>query len=245
MPKHKILIENEDDLEEEKHAVSHPRKKEKENLREGWKSQLLKPGRKGKLTNYARAIGVGISYPNNRKKRLPPDELIERFLDRATHLKRSLHTNWISRVDDKRPIYRSQITENMSSSELRKIAKREGIPVHGRTDEMIREAINIKNHNVEVDEKELDNDAHFTRYNVDVIPDNRMDSVKSTAHDVPYDRAEAWLLINWMLKSQVQPHDGKIPHIVMRGYVETVVHDNNTGDEKTRGDDSYLPTRGF
>ena len=72
-----------------------------------------------------------------------------------------------------------------------------------------------------------------------------MDSVKSTAHYVPYDKAEAWLLINWILKNQVHPHAGKIPHIVMRGYVETVGHDNNTGDEKTRRYDSYLPTRGF
>ena len=88
MPKRKVPIEDEDKLEE-KHAVS--RKKEKENLRAGWKSQLLKSGRKGKLINYARAIGVGISYPNNRKKRLPPDKLIENILDRAIHLKRSLH----------------------------------------------------------------------------------------------------------------------------------------------------------
>ena len=55
MPNHNIPIENEDDLEE-KHALSHPRKKEKENLHAGWKAQLLKSGRKGKLTNYARAI---------------------------------------------------------------------------------------------------------------------------------------------------------------------------------------------
>ena len=75
--------------------------------------------------------------------------------------------------------------------------------------------------------------------------DNRLDSVKSTAHDVPYDKAEVWLLINWILKNQTHPHAGKIPYIVMRGYVETVGHDNNTGDEKTRRDDSYLPTRGF
>ena len=99
---------------------------------------MRKSGRKTKIANYARAICVGISYPNNRKKRLPPNELIERILDRAIHLKRALHMNWISRVDDKRPIYRSQITENMSSSQLRKVAKQQGIPVHGRTDEMIR-----------------------------------------------------------------------------------------------------------
>ena len=68
--------------------MSRPRKKEKANFRAGWKSQFLKTGRKGKLINYARAIGVGISYANNRKKRLPLDELIERILDRATHLKR-------------------------------------------------------------------------------------------------------------------------------------------------------------
>ena len=115
MSKHKIPIENEDELEE-KHTVSHPRKKEKENLRAGWRAQLLKSGRKTKLTNYARAIGVGISFPNNRKKRLPPYKLIENILDRATHLKRSLHMNWISRVDSKRPIYRSQNVENMSKA---------------------------------------------------------------------------------------------------------------------------------
>jgi hypothetical protein len=242
--KQKIPIEDEDKLEE-KHAVSHPRKKENENLRAGWKTQLLKSGRKGKLTNYARAIGVGISYPNNRNKKLPPDKLVENILDRAIHLKRSLHQNWISRVDDKRPIYRSQNVENMSNSQLRKVAKQQGIPVHGRTDEMIREAINIQDPSTNVDEKELDNDAHFTRYNIDVIPDNRLDSVKSTAHNVPYDKAEAWLLINWILKNQTHPHAGKIPYIVTRGYVETVGHDNNTGNEKTRRDNSYFNTRGF
>ena len=31
----------------------------------------------------------------------------------------------------------------------------------------------------------------------------------------------------------------------MCGYVETAGHDKNTGYEKTRRDDSYLPTRGF
>ena len=113
MPKHKIPIENEDDLEEEKHAVSHPRtsaeprrsKKDKENLRAGWRAQLLKTGRKGKLIDYARVIGVGISYPNNRKKRLPPDKLLENILDHDIHLKGSLHQNWISRVDEKKSIY--------------------------------------------------------------------------------------------------------------------------------------------
>ena len=34
---------------------------------------------------------------------------------------------------------------------------------------MIREAINIQDPNTEVDEKELDNDAHFTIYNIDVL----------------------------------------------------------------------------
>ena len=55
LKKRKVPIEDEDEVEE-KHAVSHLRKKEKENDRAGWKSQLLKTGRKGKLINYARAI---------------------------------------------------------------------------------------------------------------------------------------------------------------------------------------------
>ena len=121
MPKHKIPIEDENKFE------PHPRKKKKENIRAGWKTQLLKSGRKGKLANYARAIGVGISYPNNRNKKLPPDKLLENILDHAIHLKRSLHQNWISRVDEKKPIYRSQNVENMSSSQLRKVAKQQGI----------------------------------------------------------------------------------------------------------------------
>ena len=69
------------------------------------------------------------------------------------HLKRSLHTNWISRVDDRRPIYRSRNTQDMSKTELRKVAKEIGIPVHGRTDETLREAINIHDPNIEVDER--------------------------------------------------------------------------------------------
>ena len=54
---------------------------------------------------------------------------------------------------------KSQNVENMSSSQLRKVAKQQGIPVHGRTDEMIREAINIQDPSMKVDEKELDDDV--------------------------------------------------------------------------------------
>ena len=67
----------------------------------------------------------------------------------------------------------------MSSSELRKVAKQQGIPVHGRTDEMIREAINIQDPNIEVDEKELDHDAHFTKYNIITTHDARLDATTS------------------------------------------------------------------
>ena len=54
MPRQKLPIEDEDKLE--------PRlqKKKRENLREGWKSQLLETGRKGKLKDQAHAINVGI-----------------------------------------------------------------------------------------------------------------------------------------------------------------------------------------
>ena len=131
--------------------------------------------KRGNLEKYAHAIGVGISYPKNRKKRLPKNELLEKILDHAIRKRRSLHQNWITRVDNKQSIYRSQNPENMSRSELRKVAKQQGISVHGRTDEMIREAINIQDPNTEVDEKELDNDAHFTRYNIMTTNDARLD----------------------------------------------------------------------
>jgi hypothetical protein len=157
---------------------------------------------------------------------------MEKILDHANRKRRSLHQYWITRVDNKQSIYRSQNPDNMSRSELRKVAKQQGIPVHGRTDEMIREAINIQDPNIEVDEKELDNDVHFTRYNIMTTNDARLDATTSEAHDIPYDKAEVWLLINYILKSNLVEHAGKIPYINMRGYAETIGSDNNTGHEK-------------
>ena len=110
---------------------------------------------------------------------------------------------------------------------------------------MIRDAINLQNPHTEVDEKELDNDAHFTRFNVVTTNDPRMDTTTSEAYDVPYDKAEVWLLINWILKYNYHDHAGKIPNINIRGYAETVGRDNNTGNEKTRKDDSCINTKGF
>ena len=104
--KTKIPIEDEYELEEKWYSVR-PQKRRKEviqteDLRAGWKKKLEK---RGNLEKYARAIGVGLTYPKNRKKRLPKNELLEKILDRAIHKKRSLHQNWITRVDNKQSIY--------------------------------------------------------------------------------------------------------------------------------------------
>ena len=56
---------------------------------------------------------------------------------------------------------------------------------------MLREAINIRDPNTEIDEKEIDDDAHFTIYHPEVSTDNRAYLVTSVAFNVPYDKAEA------------------------------------------------------
>ena len=75
--------------------------------------------------------------------------------------------------------------------------------------------------------------------------DARLDSTTSEAHDIPYDKAEVWLLINWILKTNYVEHAGKIPYITIRGYAETIGRDNNTGDEKTIKDDTFVNTKCF
>ena len=79
MPKHNIPTDNEDELKEEKPRPQKRRKEviEKEYLRAGWKKKLEK---KCNLEKYAQAIGVRLSYPKNRKKRLPKTNCWKKYL---------------------------------------------------------------------------------------------------------------------------------------------------------------------
>ena len=113
-PKRKVTvpIEDEDKLDDEEKTRPQKKRKDvikKEELRAGWKNKLQK---RASLEKYAKILGVVISYPKNRKKRLPKSVLLEKILDEAIRRRRSLHQNWITRVDNKQYIHISQNPEH-------------------------------------------------------------------------------------------------------------------------------------
>ena len=86
---------------------------------------------------YARKLGVGTRSEHNKETFCPTDQLIEKIFDCAVKKDRSLYSNWITRADEGRPIKKNagqlNLDHEYTKNELKKLAKKNGIPVHGRS----------------------------------------------------------------------------------------------------------------
>ena len=180
----------------------HPRKKrkeviQKEDLRDGWKKKLEK---RGNLEKYAWGICVGVSYPKKRRRNFLKTNCLKKystmqFARDVLYTKPGLQELIINSLSTEVRIQRTWLVLNLGKWPNDKV-----FLFMEELMKMIREAINIQDPNIEVDEKEIDNDAHFTIYNIITTNDARFDVTTLQVHDIPYDKAEVWLLINWILK---------------------------------------------
>ena len=66
------------------------------------------------------AMMIGVSVFNNRKKRIPWDELIEIILKKAIRERKIIYTDWIHRAMERKTIYKHLDFDNLNSRELRK-----------------------------------------------------------------------------------------------------------------------------
>ena len=204
------------------------------------------------LRMYARKLGVGTRKQENKRAFLTNDQLIEKIINRAIQQNRSLYSNWIARADEGKPIKRHPTAwldpnHEYTRDELKKIAKKHGIPVHSRTMEQLLSALKMRNPDEE-NEEIKDNEYYERLYSPDDAEvDERSHRVEISAHNVPWDKKVVANVINWIISQHrnTLTEANRVLYITLRGILETYGYNENTGEQQSYRNTSHAETVGF
>ena len=199
------------------------------------------------------AKGLGIHNYSNKNKSVIIDEILEK----AEENEETLYQDWMTKIDNGRPIWRQNIIDpsrRYSLKELRNVAKNLGIPISNKTrGDLIaliqsrtrqrKEEREEKEEALAVDAKEEKIPHQFEIYEPTFTTNQKFHKTTLSLHDIPPNPDLIASIINWAFRANIEElTDNKAPegfvlHMTISAMANVSGYDIETKKPKSyRGD---------